>query len=263
MDKPTFRIRNDVDFIALAPIVLGFQPTHSLVMMTANSFHARVDLPSEDDVNECLDALVQPAIKHKVSGVAFLIFGEGEYDKLRAEIITSFIVAGIPILTALQVGDGKYRSFAGEWQPLDLSDHPLVLEAQYLDLTPKHMSRQELVDHIKPVGEDASDDVLEAIEKLKEEGIEATVMRLSREHSRAQAALWTEAFRSCQPGEFAQDVAVVLAFASWINGDGARAWVALDQGNPLSGWHRLVRDALEQAVDPAKWEAAREGRDDG
>jgi hypothetical protein len=48
----TLTARTPEDVLAVVPVVLGFEPTESLVMLTFGSdppFHARVDLPERDE----------------------------------------------------------------------------------------------------------------------------------------------------------------------------------------------------------------------
>jgi hypothetical protein len=81
------------------------------------------------------------------------------------------------------------------------------------------------------------------------------LMRLSTDTAHSSRALWTDLTRRA-PDEVRTPGATLLAFSSWLGGDGANAWVALDQippddqGYPLAG---LVSQALEQAVPPSAW----------
>lgn len=178
--KPTFTIRSEVDFIALAPVVLGFQPAHSLVMMTVNSFHARVDLPDPEDIQSVISSLLNPAKRHNVGRVAFIIFDEGEHHELKEALLHQFEAADIQVLAAVEVGAGKYREFYGEWHPLDLTDHPLTLEAAYMDRAPRHASRDELVAYVRPLGEPVSDQVKQAVVGLALAGCGEFIGSLTR-----------------------------------------------------------------------------------
>ena len=75
----TFTARSPEDLLALAPVVLGFFPHDSVVMLTfgaASPFHARVDLPTgAGGVAEVVDSLVDPAIRHGVRRVVLLVYG--------------------------------------------------------------------------------------------------------------------------------------------------------------------------------------------
>lgn len=82
------------------------------------------------------------------------------------------------------------------------------------------------------------------------------LMRLSTSTADSSRALWTDLTRRA-PDQVRTPAATLLAFSSWLGGDGANAWVALDQippenqGYPLA---ELVTQALEQAVPPSAWD---------
>lgn len=81
------------------------------------------------------------------------------------------------------------------------------------------------------------------------------LMRMNTDNADSSRALWTDLTRRA-PDDVRTPAATLLAFSSWLGGDGANAWVALDQippenqGYPLAG---LVSQALEQAVPPSAW----------
>ena len=65
----TLTARRPEDLLAAVPVVLGFRPCDSLVMLTFDAqrtFHARVDLPPPGDVEaslpELADALLSPCL---------------------------------------------------------------------------------------------------------------------------------------------------------------------------------------------------------
>lgn len=76
----------------------------------------------------------------------------------------------------------------------------------------------------------------------------------------AHVALWADLTRR-SPAEVRTPAASLLAFASWLDGNGARSWVALDlltdqdlRGYPLAA---LTSEVLSQAVPPKLWETHR------
>lgn len=250
-----FRITNDVDFIAMAPVTLGFPPKHSLVMMSIESFHARVDLPSPEDYDAVINALLAPSKKHAVKRVAFLVFDDAEHIELIDELVRQFTDADIEVLTALSVRGNEYKRFRGDWMTFDLTGHPLVLEAQFNDLSPRHTSRDDLADYIRPHQEKLDDKHQAMLFKVRSEGIAATVMNLSRENGREAADDWCHVLRGCIPGtKHASDVALILAFQAWLSGDGALAWVALDFGNRNSPWYSTMYAILDEAISPKDWD---------
>lgn len=77
----TFRIRNPEDLLAAVPLVLGFHPTDSLVMLTfptrGRAFHARVDLAADDEERqETALCLLDAALRNRVDRVLFVAYGD-------------------------------------------------------------------------------------------------------------------------------------------------------------------------------------------
>ena len=84
------------------------------------------------------------------------------------------------------------------------------------------------------------------------------LMRISIEAAASSRALWTDLTRRA-PDEVRTPAATLLGFSSWLGGDGAGAWVALDQipaARPPYRLADLLAEALEQAVPPSAWESA-------
>jgi hypothetical protein len=81
---------------------------------------------------------------------------------------------------------------------------------------------------------------------------------MSRETATSHTALWTDLTRRA-PDEVRTPAATLLAFSSWLGGNGAKAWCALDQipdGPPYS-MASLVATVLQDGVNPAVWEQLR------
>jgi hypothetical protein len=81
---------------------------------------------------------------------------------------------------------------------------------------------------------------------------------MRRDQAVHHVRLWTDLVRRAPDGLVA-GAAGVLAFAAWMQGDGALAWCAVDRclaDDPRHGLGRLVSDALERAVPPLEeWPA--------
>ena len=78
---------------------------------------------------------------------------------------------------------------------------------------------------------------------------------MSRDNAREHSALWTDLTRRA-PDEVRTPAASLLAFSSWLEGNGAKAWCALDQipeGPPYS-MASLVATVLQGGVHPDNWE---------
>lgn len=70
----------------------------------------------------------------------------------------------------------------------------------------------------------------------------------------AHTALWSDLVRRA-PDEVRAAPAALCGFTSWLNGDGARAWCALDQipaGNPYP-LAALVATVLQEGLSPREW----------
>lgn len=80
---------------------------------------------------------------------------------------------------------------------------------------------------------------------------------MTREDARRHLELWRALVRRC-PAPLLPAPATLLAFAAWLDGNGALAWCALDRvaavdpAYPMAGF---VGTLLEQAVPPATWSA--------
>ncbi len=78
---------------------------------------------------------------------------------------------------------------------------------------------------------------------------------MSRENSTSHMAIWTDLTRR-GPDEVRAAPASMLGFASWLHGDGAKAWCALDQvpvDRPYS-MAAIVASALQNGLHPREWE---------
>lgn len=77
---------------------------------------------------------------------------------------------------------------------------------------------------------------------------------------RDSAARWRRRLKEvvrATPVELVVEPAALLAFASWLSGDGALAWCAVDLARSVSPDHTLaslVAQALEAAVPPTAWD---------
>lgn len=82
---------------------------------------------------------------------------------------------------------------------------------------------------------------------------DAAMLSMRRTQAPLVSELWQDLLRRA-PAEVRDTPATLLALSSYIEGNGAKAWTALDQlsePNPLS---QLVESALVQAIDPSTWD---------
>jgi len=125
-DPTTLTARCPEDVLALVPVLLGFLPSQSVVMLTfgaAQAFHARVDRPADpDEVPEVVESLLGPARRHRVRRVVFVIYGDGDRlsDQLADTLRDEFTDAGIEIAE-------MFRADGERWFPL-LHDHDGVAD---------------------------------------------------------------------------------------------------------------------------------------
>ncbi len=138
----TLRARTPTDLLAAVPLVLGFHPQQSLVMLTfpgpgqGENFHARIDLPEVDQLELATAPLLSAARRHRVSRVAFVVYTDDADLAARAARDLVVACAGHLEVAAL------LRAHGDEWFDLtDPSDpgphrhdpvaHPFAAQAVY------------------------------------------------------------------------------------------------------------------------------------
>ncbi|HEX4686462.1 MAG TPA: DUF4192 domain-containing protein [Nocardioides sp.] len=154
----TLTARGPEDLLAAVPVVLGFHPEDSLVMLTfgaARSFHARLDLPpSADDeaVADAVEALLGPSLKHEVDHVAFVVYSghAALAARLAVGLVPAFVAEGIGVIDVLRAHRGGWcsvpiRAGAEEppLRPYDDRHHPFRAQAVFEGRV-THASREEL-----------------------------------------------------------------------------------------------------------------------
>ncbi len=142
------------DLLAAVPVVLGFHPETSIVMLTfgspLGSFHARTDLPARPEVSVAISPLLEAATRNEVARVAFILYSDdGSLATFVARRLTqSFCRHGIDVVTVLRA-DGKRwfqldpRVAPGPGHPYDVSRHPFTVQAVY-DGAVTHRDRASL-----------------------------------------------------------------------------------------------------------------------
>ena len=158
----TMVARSPQDLLAVVPIVLGFVPQDSVVMLTFGAratFHARVDLPGPGRLPDAVDALLEPAQRHAVQRVAFVLYSEDARlcSRLARALTRAFEAAGIDVLEPLRA-DGRrwYVLTPGRagtpGVPYDVSAHPFAVQAVFEGRVTLG-SRDELAASLAPVPE--------------------------------------------------------------------------------------------------------------
>lgn len=134
--------RDPEDLVAFVPLAVGFTPHDSVVMLTFGGprpFHARVDLPKDaDDVGDLATALLDPALKHAVRSVVFVLYGDDTFvaDDTAWTLDETFRAAGIAVIDVLRVHDDHWYAVrpgapaeAYEGVRFDISTHPFTVQA--------------------------------------------------------------------------------------------------------------------------------------
>ena len=160
----TFVARTPVDLIALVPVVLGFHPADSVVLLTfgppGGTFHARVDLPvSAAAQEEVADLLAGAVAANHLDRTALLLYSDDEQvcAAMADRVVGRLLDLGCEVLDVLRVDDGCWIQLPEDGAggtPYDLQTHPftaqLVFEGRVV-----HRDRAELADTL--VGTDDAD----------------------------------------------------------------------------------------------------------
>jgi hypothetical protein len=149
------------DVLAAVPVLLGFQPEKSIVMLTfggEHQVHGRIDLPPPDEVEGCLDSLLLPAARYQVRGVLLVLYDSGPRfgAKLARRLAERLAECDIELIGCLRVQDGRWFDPLGfhdvpdDGVPFDVGTHPFRAQAVY-DGHLVRGSRTELAASIAPV----------------------------------------------------------------------------------------------------------------
>jgi hypothetical protein len=151
----TLTARTPEDVLAVVPVVLGFEPSESLVMLTFGCdppFHARADLPARtDDVAAMAESLVDPARRHGVPRVFLLVYSERDRfaDRALEQTARALRHTGVEVIDGLRTDGRRWWPVPGragvpaDGVPYDLSAHPFAAQAVY-DGRVVHPSRERL-----------------------------------------------------------------------------------------------------------------------
>jgi hypothetical protein len=133
---PAYVARSPVDLIALVPLVLGFHPDDSVVLLTfggpGRSFHARVDLPmSPADQEDVADMLGQAVRANDLGQAALVLYSDDEQvcAAMAAAVVERLARLGCEVLDVLRVDDGRYVELPEDGSPgtpYDLQTHPFT-----------------------------------------------------------------------------------------------------------------------------------------
>jgi hypothetical protein len=139
--RKTLEARTPEDLLAVVPIVLGFHPEDSIVMLTfggpGETFHARVDLPTPDEVPDAVSPLLQAAVRNDVARVAFILYtDDAELAAHAAAALTGeFGDSGFDVVTVLRADGRHWFRLEGaaelEGRPYDVGSHRFAVQSVY------------------------------------------------------------------------------------------------------------------------------------
>lgn len=155
----TFTARSTEDVLALVPVLIGFEPRESVVMLTfggRESFHARIDLPPPSGVASCAAALLAPVQRYAVRGVVLVIYSDQDPSVRRVASVLErrFRAVGVHVLQLVHVRDGRWFAPLGragvpaDGVPYDVTHHPYRLQA-VVEGRVVAGSRAELADRLR------------------------------------------------------------------------------------------------------------------
>ena len=142
-ETPSLTVRSPEDLLALAPVVLGFTPTDSVVLLTfgPGAFHARVDLPARGDregAAAIADTLVDPVRRHRVTRAAVLLFtGDPVLARgVARDLEGALRRAGVDVVDVLRAHEGRWWPARGRRPgvpvhgvPYDAAAHPFSAQS--------------------------------------------------------------------------------------------------------------------------------------
>jgi hypothetical protein len=157
----TLTIRTPEDVLAVVPVVLGFTPERSLVLVClptrGRPFHARVDLPpTQSDVATVLRLLLEPVKRHAVDRVAFVLYGPDSplTRSLGRRLVRQFTANGVDVVDVLRAEAGEWSAWEGRrWgasAPFDATAHRFRAEAVLQGIV-VHESRDGLSASLEPL----------------------------------------------------------------------------------------------------------------
>jgi hypothetical protein len=171
----TFTARTPTDLLALVPIVIGFHPEDSAVLLTfgsrgtdvatgPESFQARVDLPVTEHEQRAVAAMLRDVVaQHRIQLVALLVYSQ---DAAAAEsfadlLVPALLADDVEVVDVLRADGERYfrvETPDSVGTPYELGSHPLtatgVLQGRVV-----HESRQALQDTLVGTDPDRVQDV--------------------------------------------------------------------------------------------------------
>ncbi|GGD19301.1 DUF4192 domain-containing protein [Nocardioides daphniae] len=274
-------VRTPDDLLACVPLLLGFLPERSAVVVSlppGAGPHARADVLDETDLADLTHGLLDPLARHRVRRVAVVVYaGLHRAREVGAHLVAALEEAGIEVVAAVAADGGQWLSVVPETsvpREYDALAHPYVVEAVVAgkvvlgsrsavrdQLFPDPRLCAEVAHHL--AGETSPDDpewLRSCLARHLEQGTlpdAAEVARLQRvvadQDGRDAAWAWVDRADARQHVEMWLRVvrgcvpeeraapAAILAFHAWLAGDGALAWCAVEASEDAVGACSLTR----------------------
>ena len=258
----TFVARSPVDLVALVPMVLGFHPSDSVVLLTfgppGGSFHARVDLPvSAAAQEEVADVLARAVSANHLDRAALLLYSDDEQvcAEMADRVVGRLLDLDCEVLEVLRVDDGGWLRIPEDGSgatPYDLSTHPFTAQLVF-DGRVVHRDRAELADTLVGTDEDDATAVALAATRFADfvlgAGDDPDVLRVEAHWLRRRVRRRVEDLR---PADVA-DAGRLLVLASIVPTRDV-AWAQITRPDALAHvdlWRELVRRAPRDLVPGA------------
>jgi len=237
----TLIARSPDDLLAAIPIVLGFHPERSIVMLTlggAHRFHARLDLPeAPTEIAFAVEALLQPALRNGVERVAFVLYTrDTRIARLTADtLVAAFTESGIEVLDCLRAHRGRWYASARRREAghaYDAEGHPFRAQAVY-DGHVMYETRRELASQLT-----ADPEAVDAVTEL-----------LGGAPQLDGPALWRLAGAHAEAGTSPTDAEVAALVVSVADPEARdHGWPELQRAS-APGHVRLWSDVVRRAPD--------------
>jgi hypothetical protein len=251
-----------VDLVALVPLVLGFHPEDSVVLLTfgapGRSFHARVDLPmSPADQAEVAELLAGAVAANHLRQAALVLYSDDEQvcAAMATAVLERLARLGCEVLDVVRVDDGSYVELPEDGSPgtpYDLQTHPFtarhVFEGKVV-----HGDRASLADTL--IGTDEDDALAVAASATRFADV---LLNLDEEPGLLGAeALWVrrrvrQRVRDARPIDVGDAARLLVLAAIKPTRDVAWAEVTRHGAGPhVELWRELVRRAPRDLVPGA------------
>jgi hypothetical protein len=255
MTAPTFVARTPTDLVALVPLVLGFHPHDSVVLMTfgepGRSFHARVDLPDDDAGRDAVTAMLLDAVqRNRVRRAAVVLYTDhADLADAQAGVLrTALEAAGVDVIEALRVADGRWFPVPDVGSPgtaYDLETHAFTAEHVLAGRVVRR-DRDELAASLATLPAAEREDVAEAAIRA-EVDLEDVDVPL-HEHARWLQRCLRRHLGAAPPG--ADDTGRLLVLASVVETRDV-AWAEITRetsGDHVELWRHVLRHAPRALV---------------